>query len=146
MFVKLKDEGGIFHDASQDATVTGSAVVEVKKTEKVTASIKGGLLVEVSQEDAEKLIAKQEGKKVAVKNDAKSTDFKALEKDLETTTTAKEEVEAKLDEALTEQSNLATAKEEVEAKLTTVTTELETLKAEYDAYKIKFPETPVAKK
>lgn len=54
VFVKLKDTGSIFHDASQDGTVTGDKVVELKKTPKVMAAIKGGVLVEAKASEVEK--------------------------------------------------------------------------------------------
>lgn len=54
MKVKLKDKGGIFHDASQDATVTGTSVIELKSNKKVQKAIKDGVLVEVTGKDPKK--------------------------------------------------------------------------------------------
>lgn len=45
VYVKLKDKGSIFHDASQEKTITGKAVVEMRLTGKVKSAIKNGVLV-----------------------------------------------------------------------------------------------------
>lgn len=51
--VKLRDKSSIFRDASQGITLTGSKVVEVKRTPTIVESINGGalILVEESKKD-----------------------------------------------------------------------------------------------
>lgn len=47
VFVKLRDRGSVFHDNSQDYTVTGEAVHEVKLTSKIETAIRHGVLTKV---------------------------------------------------------------------------------------------------
>lgn len=54
VYVRLKDKGTIFHDASQDKSVTGAAIEEFTRTEKVSKAIRSGVLVEVSEVDVKK--------------------------------------------------------------------------------------------
>lgn len=53
VFIRLKDRSTIFHDASQDVTVTGTQVKEAEETSKVLSAIKHGLL-EVVEPEKEK--------------------------------------------------------------------------------------------
>ena len=54
VFIRLKDRSTIFHDASQDVTVTGTQVKEAEETSKVLSAIKHGLLKVVKPEEVEK--------------------------------------------------------------------------------------------
>ena len=54
VFIRLKDRSTIFHDASQDVTVTGTQVKEAEETGKVLSAIKHGLLEVVKPEEVEK--------------------------------------------------------------------------------------------
>ena len=54
VFIRLKDRSTIFHDASQDVTVTGTQVKEAEETSKVLSAIKHGLLEVVKPEEVEK--------------------------------------------------------------------------------------------
>lgn len=54
VFIRLKDRSTIFHDASQDVTVTGTQVKEAEETSKVLSAIKHGLLEVVKLEEVEK--------------------------------------------------------------------------------------------
>ena len=54
VFIRLKDRSTIFHDASQDVTVTGTQVKEAEETGKVLSAIKHGLLEVVKPEQVEK--------------------------------------------------------------------------------------------
>lgn len=47
VYIRLKDRSTIFHDASQEVTLTGNQVKEAEKTGKVASAIKHGLLEEV---------------------------------------------------------------------------------------------------
>lgn len=51
VFIRLKDRSTIFHDASQDVTVTGTQVKEAEETSKVLSAIKHGLLEVVKTEE-----------------------------------------------------------------------------------------------
>nr|DAM99240.1 MAG TPA: hypothetical protein [Herelleviridae sp.] len=51
VFIRLKDRSTIFHDASQDVTVTGTQVKEAEETSKVLSAIKHGLLEVVKPEE-----------------------------------------------------------------------------------------------
>lgn len=51
VFIRLKDRSTIFHDASQDVTVTGIQVKEAEETGKVLSAIKHGLLEVVKPEE-----------------------------------------------------------------------------------------------
>lgn len=76
-YVKLRDRGTIFHDASQDVAVTGTIPTEIKTTKKVNAALKGGILIEVSEKDAKIAIAEAAGnKKEAVRALNLSSDTK----------------------------------------------------------------------
>lgn len=73
VYVKLKDTGSIFHDASQEQTITGTKVVAFKKTGKVKSAIKNGVLVEVdAPEDAPT--------KEAEKTETKPVNYSTLKK------------------------------------------------------------------
>lgn len=51
MFVKLRDKGGMFHDASQDFTLSGGFTVgECNRTGKVQSAMKGGVIEELRDE------------------------------------------------------------------------------------------------
>ena len=47
--MKLKDGGTIFYDHSQDVDVVGTKIAKCERTPKVTAALKAGLLIEVSE-------------------------------------------------------------------------------------------------
>lgn len=76
IYVKLKDRGSIFHDASQEATVTGAKVVAVKKTGKVASALRNSLLVQV---EAPKEESKPEEPKKPATGDSKP-DYDKLKK------------------------------------------------------------------
>lgn len=59
VFIRLKDRSTIFHDASQDVTVTGTQVKEAEETSKVLSAIKHGLL-EVVEPEKEKEVKEAE--------------------------------------------------------------------------------------
>lgn len=111
MYVKLRDAGTIFHDGSQDATVTGTLPVKVKASAKVKEAVKSGVLVQVEDKAAEIEIEKAAGNDEAVEalksaeTDAKVA-IKELEKEVAThEANAKEhaknlaDVQAELDES-----------------------------------------------
>lgn len=51
-FVKLKDTGSAFHDVTTQQTITGKCAVEVSKSARLEKAIRGGALVEMSEEEA----------------------------------------------------------------------------------------------
>lgn len=62
VFIRLKDRSTIFHDASQDVTLTGTQVKEAEETSKVLSAIKHGLLEVVEPEKEVKKEDKEEPK------------------------------------------------------------------------------------
>jgi hypothetical protein len=81
VIVKLKDNTSIFHDASQDnATITGSAVLEVQLTPKISSAIRNGVLDKATESEKTEyenfLKAQQEA---AAANKPAPTDPKASE-------------------------------------------------------------------
>lgn len=85
MYVKLRDAGTIFHDGSQDATVSGSLPVKVKATPKVKEAVKSGVLTEVDDKAAQIEIEKAAG------NDEKVNALKSVENDAKAAVLALEE-------------------------------------------------------
>lgn len=77
VFIKLKDRSTIFHDASQDVTVTGTQVKEAEETGKVLSAIKHGLLEVVKPEDVKK---EEETKPAASTTTEKAADPKEQSK------------------------------------------------------------------
>ena len=79
-YVKLRDAGTIFHDASQDISVTGSVPTLLNTTKKVNAAIKGGILIEVKENEAKLAIAEAQGNKEEVAKELnKESDAKVAE-------------------------------------------------------------------
>ena len=66
VYVKLKDKGGIFHDASQDFTLSGSVTIaETELTPKVAAGLKGGVIEKLADKAAYEAACKERGQAVA---------------------------------------------------------------------------------
>lgn len=114
-YVRLKDKGTIFHDASQDVSVTGSQIVKAKPTPKLEAGLKGGVIEEVSEEEYK--AQKGETSKVTAKTDEK---VETLKKELE----AKDE---------TYKADLKAKEEAHEADLKAKDAEIEELKKQLEA-------------
>jgi len=104
MYVKLRDAGTIFHDASQNKGVTGSLPAELKATDKVKNAVRAGILLEVKEDEAKAAIKKAE--KAADKKASNGTNsqklananskIKGLKTDNETLTEENDELKAQV--------------------------------------------------
>ncbi len=125
MYVKLNDKGGLFHDASQDASVTGPLPVEVKKTKRVASALKDQLLVAVPDTEAKKILAEDAAaRKELVANSSDSDHIKGLEGKVAT-----------LEEELSLHVDIKDALDAAESKVTKLSAELK--KAQDDLAKEK---------
>lgn len=94
-YIKLKDKGTIFHDAGQDATVTGEQVIEVKETAKVRSALKGGVIVEATKAEFDSANSTKKTKAAAPKVTADGGDD--ADKPVDYTKLKKEQLNAELD-------------------------------------------------
>ncbi len=53
VIVKLRDQGSVFHDPTQQQTVGGKEVKEVLENPRIARALKGGALVKASQAELE---------------------------------------------------------------------------------------------
>lgn len=131
MYVRLNDKGSIFHDMSQDVTLTGANPVNVKSTKRVKDAIKSGVLIEVEDKEAKTLLASNKAEA------SKTASDKTLEAQLAEANKRADEAEGKVADA---ESALATAleeKKEVEAQLEEANAKVEELtKAPVEAEKV----------
>lgn len=80
IFVKLKEAGTIFHDSLGNQSVSGVAIVEVEKTEKIATALNSGILIECTQSDFEKYDADNTKKIAEARSSMKIEEQLELEK------------------------------------------------------------------
>lgn len=105
-YVKLRDKGTIFFDASQDVSVTGELPAAVKLTKKVQDAIRIGTLIEVDADEAKKLIATASKDADAVKKAYATKDGAALKE-------AKAAANAEAKRAIAAEEELALAEDKL---------------------------------
>jgi len=151
IYVVLRDKGTIFHDGTQDVSVTGLLPTEVKPTAKITKAIQDGILIKVDEKEAEALIAKDAGKtKASAKADNDLRDKIAeLEASNKTLTTQAEEAATKLkavegerDEFKTKVEEVASINVQLSADLNTAVNDLAAKNEAYDTLKASIKEDP----
>lgn len=86
VIVKLRDQGSVFHDPTQQQTVGGKEVKEVLENPRIARALKGGALLKATQAELEEWnkaeaerkaeAAKNGGTTVKVETQAAATDVK----------------------------------------------------------------------
>ena len=82
IYVRLVDSGTIVHCTLQQKTITGKLPVAVKKTPRIAASLKNGLLEEVNYSDAKTIIASAVKTREEVNNKNSATELSRLAEEL----------------------------------------------------------------
>ncbi len=71
-YVKLKDKGAVFFDPLQQVKVSGTLPFKVEATKKVELALKNGILLEVSKEEALKMLDKEKDRLESIENAKKN--------------------------------------------------------------------------
>jgi hypothetical protein len=74
IYVKLKDKSSVFQETEQRLTIVGTQIMKAAPSKRVSAAIRGGVLVEASKEEIEAYEKEAKAKKVQKVEEAKKAE------------------------------------------------------------------------